>query len=153
MTVKVTIDLEKKFTVVANIDTVFALLSDVVGSVSHFPKVKALTDLGDNKFRWEMEKVGLGSYAIQTTYACQYVSDDEDKSVVWTPIKGEGNSLVSGKWQLSDKGEGTNIAFQTNAVLTLPLPSLLKLVISPLVKHEFTSMVDTYIGNLKSVLT
>lgn len=152
MTVKVTIDLEREFTVAADIDAVFALLSDVTDSVSHFPKVKKLTDLGDNKFRWEMEKVGLGSYAIQTTYACQYVSNDGDKTVIWTPVKGEGNSVVSGRWQLTEYGGGTNISFKTNAVLTLPLPGLLKLAISPLVKHEFTSLVDTYIGNLKGVL-
>lgn len=152
MTVKVTIDLERKFTVAADIDTVFSLLSDVAVSASHFPKVKTLTDLEDNKFRWEMEKVGLGSYAIQTTYACQYIYDDGDKTVVWTPIKGEGNSVVSGKWQLTENAEGTNVSFKTNALLTLPLPGLLKLAISPLVKHEFTSMVDTYIGNLKRVL-
>jgi carbon monoxide dehydrogenase subunit G len=152
MTVKVTIDLKRKFAVVADIDSVFALLSNVAVSASHFPKVKLLTDLGENKFRWEMEKVGLGSHAIQTTYACQYVSDDAGKSVVWSPVEGEGNSLVSGKWQLTENGQGTDVCFETNAVLTLPLPGLLKLMIGPLVKHEFTSMVDTYIGKLKRVL-
>jgi carbon monoxide dehydrogenase subunit G len=152
MAVKVTIDLERKFSVAADIETAFSLLSDVAESASHFPKVKALTDLGDNTFRWEMEKVGLGSHAIQTAYACQYVSDNEEKNIIWTPVKGEGNSVVSGKWQLTPNGDTTNVSFKTNAVLTLPLPGLLKLAISPLVKLEFTSMVDTYIGKLKSVL-
>ena len=38
---------------------------------------------------------------------------------------------------------------QTSAELTVPLPSLLKLAISPVIKHEFNSLVDTYMSNLK----
>jgi hypothetical protein len=71
---------------------------------------------------------------------------------VWTPIKGEGNGIVSGKWELTEVASGTNISFKTKAELTLPLPGLLKLAISPLVKFEFSGMVDTYLRNLKGVL-
>jgi len=150
MTVKVSIDLERDFSVPADIDTVFTLLADVPGSASHFPKVDELTDLGDNTYRWEMEKVGLGDHAIQTSYACQYFPDDSSKQITWKPIKGEGNGIVSGGWKLSEENGGTRIEFETSAELTLPLPGLLKLAISPVVKHEFSSMVDTYMDNLKA---
>ena len=149
MTVKVTIDLNRKFIVNADINTVFSLLSDVPASAKHFPKVHALTALSDNVYRWEMEKVNLGTHSAQTSYACQYVSDSDAKTVVWTPIKGEGNGIVSGKWELTEVTTGTSISFITKAELTLPLPGLLKLVISPLVKIEFSGMVDTYLRNLK----
>jgi carbon monoxide dehydrogenase subunit G len=152
MTVKVTVDINRKFTVDANIDTVFSLLSDVPASAAHFPKVHALTPLPDNSFRWEMEKVNLGMHSAQTAYACQYVANNDTKTIVWTPIKGEGNSVVSGEWQLKELESGTEILFNTQALLTLPLPGLLKLAISPLVKLEFSSMVDTYLRNLKGVL-
>lgn len=151
MAVKINVDLDRKFTVAADIDTVFALLSDVPASVAHFPKVHALTALPDNAFRWEMEKVGVGTHSIQTTYACRYIADSNAKTVVWTPIKGEGNSIVSGKWELSETATGTDISFNTNAELTLPLPRLLKLAISPLVKLEFSGMVDIYLRNLKGL--
>ncbi|MFQ3191715.1 MAG: carbon monoxide dehydrogenase subunit G [Paraglaciecola sp.] len=149
MTVKVTIDLNRKLSVAADIDTVFLLLSDVPASAEHFPKVQAITALPDNSFRWDMEKVGLGTHSIQTIYACVYVSDSNAKTIVWTPIKGEGNGIVSGKWELTEVTTGTNISFKTKAELTLPLPGLLKLAISPLVKFEFSGMVDTYLRNLK----
>ncbi|MDX1452062.1 MAG: SRPBCC family protein [Oleiphilaceae bacterium] len=153
MTVKVSIDLDKEFTVKADIDTAFALLADVPASASHFPKVDNLSDLGDNTFKWEMEKVGLGDHAIQTIYACQYHPDESNKTIRWTPIKGEGNGVVSGGWKLTEDGAGTKIKFETSAELTLPLPGLLKLAISPVVKHEFAAMVDTYIDNLKGALS
>jgi carbon monoxide dehydrogenase subunit G len=152
MTVKVTIDLNRKFIVNANINTVFSLLSDVPASAAYFPKVHVITALSDNSFRWDMEKVGLGTHSIQTCYACQYICDGDAKTIVWTPIKGEGNGIVSGKWELTEVASGTNISFKTKAELTLPLPGLLKLAISPLVKFEFSGMVDTYLRNLKGVL-
>lgn len=151
MTIKVTIDVNRKLTVNADIDTVFALLSDVPTSVSHFPNVEALIGLGDNTFRWEMEEVRSGGYSIKTIYACQYVADSEAKTIVWTPIKGEGNGMVSGKWELTEADTGTHISFTTEAELTLPFPRLLKVVTSPIVKVEFSGMVDTYLSNLKGL--
>lgn len=153
MTVKVNIELDRKFSVSADKDTVFALLADVPASASHFPKVAALTDLGDNSFRWEMEKVGFGEHAIQTIYACKYIPDDAAGVIVWQPIKGEGNGVVTGSWKISESAKGTDIQFKTSSELTLPLPGLLKLAISPVVKHEFNGMVDDYIDNLKDTLS
>lgn len=152
MTIKVTIDLARKFSVTADINTTFALLSDVELSAAHFPKVHALTPLSENVFRWEMEKVNLGASSVQTVYACEYMSDNEAKTVQWTPVKGEGNSIVAGSWELTESETGTDISFNTTAQLKLPLPGLLKLAISPLVKMEFSGMVDTYLANLKRVL-
>jgi carbon monoxide dehydrogenase subunit G len=152
MTVKVSIEIDRKFSVSADKNTVFELLADVPKSASHFPKVEALTDLGDNSFRWEMEKVGFGDHAIQTVYACLYTPDKANGVITWSPIKGDGNGVVSGAWKISEGAKGTEIHFKTSADLTLPLPGLLKLAISPVVKHEFNSMVEEYIDNLKDTL-
>jgi len=151
MTVIVNIDLHRKFTVAQDIDVVFSLLSNVPASAAHFPKVDALTPLSDNSFRWDMEKVALGIYSIQTSYACQYISDRSAKTVVWTPIKGEGNAIVSGSWKLKELAAGTSVLFDTKAELTMPISGLLKLAVSPLVKLEFSGMVDTYLRNLKNL--
>ncbi len=58
MAINVHIDLGYEFEVKAKAADVFAVLSDVPTSVSFFPKVQQLTDLGDGVYRWEMEKVG-----------------------------------------------------------------------------------------------
>ncbi len=152
MTVKVNVEVDREFTVSADKKTVFELLANVPKSVSHFPKVKGLTDQGDNTFLWEMEKEGIGEHAIQTVYACKYTPDTSIGTVTWKPVKGVGNSLVSGSWEITESKKGTNIKFFTNAIMTLPLPWLLKIAISPVVNHTFNSMVDEYIDNLKAVL-
>ncbi|MBT1449531.1 SRPBCC family protein [Glaciecola sp. XM2] len=149
MTIKVNIDLERAFTVDADIDTVFLLLSDVPASAAYFPNVHKLTPLTENAYRWDIEKVAVGLHSIQTSYACEYHSDLATKTIVWEPIKDEGNALVAGKWELTELDKGTSIVFSTSAVLRLAMPGFLSMGIAPLVKFEFTGMVDTYLQNLK----
>lgn len=152
MAMKVDIALERSFLVPMDIEFVFTLLANVPESGKHFPKVDKLTDMGNNSFRWELKKIGIGDYSIQTGYACKYVADAKKHTIVWTPIEGEGNGIVSGKWVLKKEGTGTRLDFQSTAEVTLPLPGLLKIALSPIVKMEFTSLADTYIKNLKEAL-
>lgn len=148
MTITVTIDLGYEFDVKANAADVFAVLSDVPTSASFFPKVDKLVDLGGGAYRWEMAKIGLAQVNLQTVYASKYVSNKAKGTVVWTPVKGEGNALVSGNWKISDKKNSTNIVLQINGELTLPLPGLMKMVVAPVVESEFEKMVEQYIDNL-----
>jgi len=148
--ITVSIELNRELEIPGSYDEVFDLLADVPRSAAHFPKVNKLTDLGDNTYRWEMEKVGIDKHAIQSVYASKYVSDKDTGKITWEPVKGEGNGVVRGSWVLKAKGDtATTAKFQTSAELTLPLPGLLKLAISPVIKHEFNGLVDTYMANLK----
>jgi carbon monoxide dehydrogenase subunit G len=148
MTVNVNIDLGYEFEVKAPAKDVFALLSDVPASASHFPKVHQLVDLGDGVYRWEMEKVGTSQVNIQTIYASKYVSNKAKGTVVWTPVKGEGNALVSGNWKITDNKKSTNIVLKIDADVAVPLPGLMKMIVVPVVESEFEKLVDKYIANL-----
>jgi len=149
--ITVSIELNRELEISAGYDEVFELLADVPRSASYFPKVHKLTDLGGNTYRWEMEKVGVDKHAIQSVYASKYVANKDAGKITWEPVKGEGNGLVRGSWALTAKGDKvTALKFQTSAELTLPLPGLLKLAISPVIKHEFNGLVDTYMKNLKA---
>lgn len=150
MAITVAIELNRDIDLAGTYDDVFDLLADVPESASHFPKVDKLVDMGDNTFRWEMEKIGVDKHSIQSIYACQYTGDREAGKISWEPLKGEGNGVVRGSWTLTrNSDQSTHARFQTKAELTLPLPGLLKLAISPVIKHEFNSLVDTYMANLK----
>ncbi len=148
MTINVNIDLGYEFSVKASASEVFGVLSDVPTSASHFPKVHKLVDLGDNVYRWEMEKIGLAQINLQTIYASKYVSNKAKGSVVWTPVKGEGNALVSGSWKITDKKKSTDLVLKINGDLSIPLPGLMKMVVAPVVEGEFEKMVEKYIDNL-----
>lgn len=148
MSITVHIDLGYEFSVRAPAGEVFDVLSDVPTSASHFPKVHQLVDLGKNTYRWEMEKIGLAQVNLQTIYASKYTSNKAKGTVVWTPVKGEGNALVSGSWKISDKKNSTELVLKIEGDLTLPLPGLMKMVIAPVVEAEFEKMVEKYIDNL-----
>jgi len=148
MAITVTIDLGYEFAVKADFATVFEVLSDVPKSASFFPKVDKLVDLGQNTYRWEMAKIGLAQVNLQTVYASKYTSSKAKGSVVWTPVAGEGNALVSGNWKIVDKKKITQLELQIKGELTLPLPGLMKMVVGPVVESEFEKMVEQYIDNL-----
>lgn len=148
MTITVTIDLGYEFEVKAGAKDVFDLLSDVPTSASYFPKVDQLLDLGDGAYRWEMEKIGIAQVNLQTIYASRYESNRAKGRVTWSPVKGEGNALVSGHWQIDDKKKSTAITLHIHGDLTLPLPGLMKMVVAPVVEAEFEKMVEQYIANL-----
>jgi carbon monoxide dehydrogenase subunit G len=148
MTVTVAIDLGYEFAVKAPFKEVFDLLSDVPESVSHFPKVDKLVDMGDGVYRWEMAKVGTAQVNIQTVYASKYVSDRKKGTVVWTPVPGVGNALVGGSWKISDQKKSTALQFKVSGTVNVALPGLMKMVVVPVVQGEFEKLVEKYIDNL-----
>ncbi|MBV5327264.1 MAG: SRPBCC family protein [Chlorobium sp.] len=150
MSFPVNILVEREFYTSCSPQKVFLLLADVPRSASHFPKVDQLVDLGGNAYRWEMEKIGIGSYTLQQTiYACRYNADEDALKVFWTSLPGVGNAIVNGEWNLTPKDGGTRINLKTSGDLTVDFPLLLQFILSPLVVMEFTGMIDRYIANLQ----
>ena len=149
MAITVEINLGYEFDVKAKASEVFAVLSDVPTSASHFPKVDQLVDLGGGAYRWEMEKIGIASITLQTVYASKYTSNKAKGTVSWTPVKGEGNALVAGSWKITDNKKSTkHRELEIQGELTLPLPGLMKMVAAPVAEAEFEKMVEQYIDNL-----
>lgn len=148
MAVTVKVELGYEFAVKASAKDVFDVLSDVPTSASFYPKVDKLVDLGGGAYRWEMEKIGLAQVNLQTVYASKYVSNKAKGTVVWTPVKGEGNALVSGGWKITDNKKSTQLVLTIEGELTIPLPGLMKMIIAPVVEAEFEKLTEQYIANL-----
>ncbi|TAG28007.1 MAG: hypothetical protein EAZ37_03100 [Burkholderiales bacterium] len=148
MTVTAEVDLEYEFSVKAKAAKVFALLSDVPASASHFPKVDAVTDLGKGVFQWEMQKVGTPQVNVQTVYASKYKADAKKGIVSWAPVKGTGNAQVSGSWTILDQKKSTALKLVVQATVFVPLPDLMQAIVQPVVSSEFEKLLDQYIANL-----
>jgi len=148
MSTTVNVELGYEFEVRAPFKEVFEVLADVPTSASFYPKVDRLVDLGGGAYRWEMEKIGLPQISLQTVYASTYVANKAKGTVVWTPVKGEGNALVSGSWHLTDHKTSTLIVLAVQGELTIALPALMKLVVAPVVGAEFEQLTEQYITNL-----
>lgn len=148
MTVTVDIDIGREFAVNAAVGKVFEVLADVPLSVSHFPKVEQLVDLGGGAYRWEMQRVGTAQVGIQTVYACKYASDRRKGSVTWTPVKGVGNAQIHGSWKIGDGKGATKVVFATGGKVDVAMPALARMIVVPVVRGEFEKLVDKYIDNL-----
>lgn len=148
MAVTVKVELGYEFDVKASAKDVFDVLSDVPTSASFYPKVDKLVDLGGGAYRWEMEKIGLAQVNLQTVYASKYVANKAKGTVVWTPVKDEGNALVSGSWKITDNKKSTKLVLTIEGELTIPLPGLMKMIIAPVVEAEFEKLTEQYIANL-----
>jgi len=148
MSITVNVELGYEFEVKTPFKEVFDVLADVPTSASFYPKVDRLVDLGGGAYRWEMEKIGLPQINLQTVYASTYVANKAKGTVVWTPVEGEGNALVSGSWHLTDHKTSTKIVLDVQGELSIPLPALMKLVVEPVVVAEFERLTEQYIANL-----
>ena len=148
MAITVPFDLAYEFEVHAPFAEVFALLADVPASASHFPKLARLVDQGEGVYRWEMEKVGTDAIHLQTVYASRYVADKKKGRVVWTPVAGQGNALVGGSWAISNKKTYTHLVLRIEGELQLPLPALMKALVTPVVISEYEKLVEQYIDHL-----
>ena len=85
---------------------------------------------------------------LQTIYASKYVANKAKGTVVWTPVKGEGNALVGGSWTVKEQKKGTDLQLKINGTVDVPLPGLMKMVVTPVVRGEFEKLVEKYIDNL-----
>lgn len=148
MSITVKIDMGYEFNVKSTAAEVFELLSDVPTSVSHFPKVEKLTDLGDGVYQWEMEKVGTAQVNIQTVYASKYVSDKAKGTIKWTPVPGVGNAQVGGQWKIVPNKKSALVTLSIQGEIEVPLPGLMKMIVVPVVQGEFEKLVEKYIDNL-----
>jgi carbon monoxide dehydrogenase subunit G len=146
------LDLKHTFAVKADAPTVFALLSDLPHAIGQFPKLDKLVDLGDNVYRWEMAKIGVAKFVLQTVYASKYVVNPAQGSIVWTPVAGQGNALVSGSWKVVDQKTATQLTLRIQGEVTLPLPAVVKMIVVPAAKAEFEALVVQYIHKLTQLL-
>lgn len=149
MSLRIELELGYEFAVRARFAEVFEVLADVPTSAGFFPRVERLVALGDNAFRWEMQRLGTPELNLQTVYACRYRSHPKQGRVEWTPIEGVGNAQVSGSWALArHRRSFTALTLRIAGTVQLPLPPLMARLVTPLLQAEFEALVEAYIDAL-----
>lgn len=139
---------KRSMTVPASPDEVFALLSDVPDSVSHFPDVESLV-FENGGYTWKLTKAGLPGFQMQIVYACRYDSDAEALTVKWMPISGaDNNSRISGHWTIEPSGDGTRVAIDNELIVSVPLPKVARKVAEPFTVRENDRRMTEYLDNL-----
>ncbi|ASQ90701.1 hypothetical protein CHL67_06970 [Prosthecochloris sp. GSB1] len=154
MPFRVAITVNRSLDTPAPFDRVFGLLADVARSGSFFPKVEALTQLGGGRWKWEMERIGVGNHTLQqSVYACCYVPDRDKGTIVWTPVNGIGNAVVEGSWTVKPQHNGCNAVLFSKGSLEVNLPAFLEFLLIPIIRMEFERLVDQYVSNIERELS
>lgn len=137
----------------ANFQAVWALLADTRATVSHYPKLDELVELGDNCWRWELQAVGIKGVSHQLIYSVRYAFDSDAGQISWTPLDAPNdNARVHGKFEITDQDQAIKIVLSTDACINLPAPRLLAGAIKPLVEREFQQQVTDFSVNLETAL-
>mgnify|MGYP001502792048 CR=1 FL=1 len=130
----------------------FALLGAIPDSAAHFPGLEALIPVPPDGYTWRLEKTGVGKLSLQASWTSRYTYEPEQGRVSWTPLPGGGNSQVSGQWRITPRAGGSRIEFQNRALLTLPVPKLMKGMVEGFVRRENERLIDGYLANLGKTL-
>ena len=81
-------------------------------------------------------------------YTSKWEWHDAERKVTREPVKGAGNTQISGICHVKEVGEKSEVHFATKATLILPLPRWTKAIAKPVVKKQFEALIDTYINNV-----
>jgi hypothetical protein len=95
-----------------------------------------------------MEEVGTPQVNIRTVYASRYVSNRTKKTVTWSPVPDVGNAQIGGSWLIQANKGSTTITLTIEGQVEVQLPSLMRVVVEPVVAVEFERLVEAYIDNL-----
>lgn len=152
MAVDIKVSIDKKFDVACSAKKAFDQLVDVASTVTMFPKLDKIVDLGDSVWRWEMVKIGAAGISHQVKYTVKY-SNNGSSTIDWNPAPGEGNATVSGGWVITAKGDkACTIGFRSTGEFEMPVPKLMKGIAEGIVKSEFDGQVSTFLDRIKAKL-
>lgn len=145
---KIAIEIERSLRVPAHIDTVRPLLDDLEQTIGRFPKLRKLTRLDEGAYLWEMETIGsrLANIAHDVAYAAQYTVDAERGRLSWVPVRGQGNALIEGTFELQPHGKETSLRFRVKGELhDVPVPLMYRLMAAPFIQGKFTHLVESFL--------
>ena len=149
MSVTMTIDANKEMDLKGDFDTIFDELAQVEKMASMFPKVERLVNLGDNTYRWEMEKAGFSKYTMQLIYAVKYEIDKTKGTIAWKPVPGVGNAVHSGQVKITPTAGGVHIVLSSKIDMELPIPKLAKPLVTPVIMHEFNATTEKFEARMR----
>ncbi len=147
----VNVDIERSETVAVPFARARERMLDLEGTLRLFPKLAKLTPLGDRRYLWELEPIGFKPARISHTvrYATAFSVDVDSGVVEWSPIAGQGNSLISGRWVTVDHGDRIDITLSISGTvggLRVPLP--LRPAVPPFVRSVFADLVEGFLTRL-----
>lgn len=152
---KVNLSIERSLPVPASVAQVVALFDDLETTIGRFPKLKKLSKLGPDRYRWDMDIIGsrIANIAHSVSYGAEYRVDAGNGELSWTPVKGIGNASIEGHFRVRASGEGSVLSFRVRGELQdVPVPLMYRLVAPAFIQGKFTALVDKFLERTAEAL-
>ncbi len=133
------------------------LFTDLETTIGRFPKLKSLTPLGPDRYRWDLKPIGsrLANIAHEVSYGAHYRVDVQRGVLSWTPVAKVGNAQIEGAFRIVATATGTTrLEFEVKGELfDVPVPFLYRLVAPPFIQAKFVALVDVFLERTRDALT
>lgn len=117
----------------------------------HFEGLQSFAEEGTNTYRWKFEPLHYGGQELQITFLTRFeVSSDHEVKII--PVRGSDKTSLSGRWFLEPCSQGTQVQFEATLTGELPLPSLMRGIVTPLAQREVKKLFDRYIQNVSKAI-
>ncbi len=145
------VDIERSETVAVPFARARERMLDLEGTLWLFPKLEKLTPIGERQYLWQLEPIGFKPVGIShvVRYSTAFSVDIDRGVVEWTPITGEGNSLIRGRWLTVDHGDRIDITLSIAGTIGgIRVPLAFRLAVPPFVRSVFADLVEGFLANL-----
>lgn len=133
-----------------------ALFEDIERTLRRFPKLRKLTPLGGDTWRWDLEafRPPVGNIHHEVSYGAKYQLDPRRSELRWTPVAGVGNAQIHGVLRLAAAGAQTRLEFEVSGELReIDVPLLMRPATPGYVNTVFNNLVEIFLDRTREAIT
>jgi len=121
---------------------VFAYFSKLETALTaHFPGLDRVKPLGNDVYLWEFEPLEYSGYKLDFRFNTQFKTKPEE-SIEAVPTSG-GMGKLACTWTFKET-HGCQVEFRAKLAVDLPVPGLLKSMVSGVATKEITKLFERY---------
>ncbi|MFM8315893.1 MAG: hypothetical protein ACKOA8_16565 [Deltaproteobacteria bacterium] len=152
MAIKIEVHCNSSFNSPHSLEKTLALLSNYEQNIgNHFEGLQNFIPEGKDVYRWVFKTLSYGGNQLKIEFKTQFQQVGTDMIKI-IPVDSTCKAALSGCWKLLPLNEGTRVNFEADLVGELPLPSLMKSMVTPIAQREVTKIFDQYIHNVSKSL-
>lgn len=153
MAVEIKSSITRKIELGTDFDTVFGLLEDPPATARYFPKLENMEKLGDNSWRWDMERIGLGSVTfLKLSFNCRYRIERNKGVISWEPLDRDDRATIEGRLTVTTTDNGCRLDIESSGTGRLKLPTELEPILTSLATMVAEHLVDRFLHNIRDAL-
>lgn len=126
-------------------------LSDIPKTLSYFPKLKPMTEVAANRYRWDLEAIGAAGVEHEVSFTTDFASCTEKNEIRFTAVPKEGNAQISGVFRAVENGGETELVLEVGGTLhDIKVPMLLRAPAKPFIKGMFEKLVERFVERVSA---